>query len=255
MDTIDELGRRAARTALAEAEAYTDVEAGLARILADEDDVDWNIGGDRRRGWVVVLAAAAAVVAAVTAGVVWSQDDPSPRLVPATPPVVTPAPTTPATPQPTTPATPEPQPAEPSGLAVSYRDPPPLLEPTVFATVASDPSGSIAATEGGGAVLTSPSAGVATLVALDGTTRTVPLDLVPSGSPMVAGPGDVLYGLVFETDPPSRGWWRLRSLASGPAKSSPRPRSRSGPTQNSPRTPSDMGPRESSTAPAGWDNR
>ena len=53
MDTIDELGRRAARTALAEAEAYTDVEAGLARILADEEDVDWNVdgGGRRRGGW------------------------------------------------------------------------------------------------------------------------------------------------------------------------------------------------------------
>ena len=64
---------------------YTDVDAGLARILADDDDVDWNVDGGSRRGWVV-LAAAAAVVAAVTAGVVWSQDDPSPRLVPATPP-------------------------------------------------------------------------------------------------------------------------------------------------------------------------
>jgi hypothetical protein len=108
MDTIDELGRRAARTALAEAEAYTDVEAGLARILADEEDVDWNVDGGSRRGWVVVLAAAAAVVAAVTAGVVWSQEDPSPRLVPGTSPEVTPAPTTPATPELTTPATPAP---------------------------------------------------------------------------------------------------------------------------------------------------
>ena len=50
MDTIDELGRRAARTALAEAEAYTDVEAGLARILADQEDVAWNIDSGRRRG-------------------------------------------------------------------------------------------------------------------------------------------------------------------------------------------------------------
>ena len=111
MDTIDELGRRAARTALAEAEAYTDVDAGLARILADDEDVEWNADGGSRRGWVVVLAAAAAVVAAVTAGVVWSQDDPSPRLVPGTPPEVTPAPTTPATPEPTTPAT---APADPT---------------------------------------------------------------------------------------------------------------------------------------------
>ena len=105
MDTIDELGRRAARTALAEAEAYTDVDAGLARILADDEDVELNADGGSRRGWVVVLAAAAAVVAAVTAGVVWSQDDPSPRLVPGTPPEVTPAPTIPVTPEPTTPAT------------------------------------------------------------------------------------------------------------------------------------------------------
>ena len=38
MDTIDELGHRAARAALADAEAHTDVEAGLA--LADSLDLD-----------------------------------------------------------------------------------------------------------------------------------------------------------------------------------------------------------------------
>jgi hypothetical protein len=100
METIDELGNRAAREALADAERITDVEAGLARILAGEEDVEWNADGGTRRRWVV-LAAAAAVVAAVTAGVVWSQQDSSPTLVPATPPDVTPERTTPATPAPT----------------------------------------------------------------------------------------------------------------------------------------------------------
>jgi hypothetical protein len=101
MDTIDELGRRAAQAALADAEAYSDVEAGLARILGGEEDVEWNADGGTRRRWVV-LAVAAAVVAAVTAGVVWSQQDSSPTLVPATPPDVTPEPTTPVTSAPTT---------------------------------------------------------------------------------------------------------------------------------------------------------
>jgi hypothetical protein len=204
MDTIDELGRRAGRTALAEAEAYTDVEAGLARILADEEDVDWNVDGGSRRGWVVVLAAAAAVVAAVTAGVVWSQEDPSPRLVPGTPPEPTPAPTTPATPeptapatpQPTTPATPEPQPAEPSGLAVSYLDPPPSLQPEVFATVDAPSEFFLNAvvTENGGVVVLDRATESALVVDPDGTSRPVPLDVMPS-SLVAAGPGDVVYAL------------------------------------------------------------
>jgi hypothetical protein len=100
METIDELGYRAARETLADAERITDVEAGLARILAGEEDVEWNADGGARRRWVV-LTAAAAVVAAVTAGVVWSQQDSSPTLVPAIPPDVTPEPTTPVTPAPT----------------------------------------------------------------------------------------------------------------------------------------------------------
>jgi hypothetical protein len=194
MDTIDELGRRAARTALAEAEAYTDVEAGLARILADEEDVDWNVDRGSRRGWVVVLAAAAAVVAAVTAGVVWSQDDPSPRLVPATPPEPSHAPTTPATPEPTTTAAP--QPAEPSGLAVSYTDPPPPLQPVVFATVdaPSEFFFNAVVTDNGGVVVLDRATESALVVDPDGTSRPVPLDVMPS-SLVAAGPGDVVYGL------------------------------------------------------------
>jgi hypothetical protein len=186
MDTIDEFGRRAARTALAEAEAYTDVEAGLARILADDDDVDWNVDGGGHRGWVVLAAAAAVVAAAITAGVVWSQDDPSPRLVPATPPEVTPAPTTPPTEAPS---------EEPSGLAVSYLDPPPMLQPEVFATVDA-PSDSFfnAVAADNGVVVLDRATESAVVVGNDGTSRRVPLDVMPA-SLVAAGPGDVVYGL------------------------------------------------------------
>ena len=92
METIDEIGRRAAQAALAEAQTYIDIEAGLARVMADED-VELNTSGGGRRRWVV-LAAAAAVIAAVAAGVVWARYEPSSQIGPATPPEVTPQPTT-----------------------------------------------------------------------------------------------------------------------------------------------------------------
>ena len=60
MTTIDEIGRRAARDVLADAEAATDVDAGLARLLADTDREPRPSG----RRWAVV-AAVATVAAAV----------------------------------------------------------------------------------------------------------------------------------------------------------------------------------------------
>ena len=122
MDAIDEIGRRAARAALADAERYADVESGLARIYGS-DELEPVTTGPRRR-WAA-LAAAAVVVIAGTAAIVWSQRDPSAPTVPGTTPD--------GTPEPTTPTSPPPQPA--AGLSVSYRDPPPVLEPHVFATV------------------------------------------------------------------------------------------------------------------------
>jgi hypothetical protein len=90
MDAIDELGHRAARAALAEAEMNTDVEGGLARILADAED-----GHDAvpmRRRWPVLVAVAVAATAVVTVlAIVWDEDS-APRMVPATPPDVTPEP-------------------------------------------------------------------------------------------------------------------------------------------------------------------
>jgi hypothetical protein len=101
MDAIDEIGRRAARAALADAERYADVETGLARILGGEELEPATM--PPRRRWVV-LAAAAAVVAAGTAGIVWSQRDSSSPTVPGTTPDPTPVPTTiaPTTVAPTT---------------------------------------------------------------------------------------------------------------------------------------------------------
>jgi hypothetical protein len=177
MDTIDEIGRRAARAALADAERYADVESGLARILGS-DDLESTTVGPRRR-WVV-LAAAATVVAVGTAAIVWSQRDPSPPTVPSE----TPVPTT-ATSPPTRPA---------SGLSVSYLDPPPVLAPHVFATVGDSGDTSltdIAVTETGGAVTVDQITGEAIVVELDGTTRRVPLECRCGA--VAAGPGDVLY--------------------------------------------------------------
>ncbi len=188
METIDEIGRRAAQAALAEAETYSDVEAGLARILSGDELESATI--PPRRRWVV-LAAAAAVVAIGAAGIVWSQRDPSSPTAPATTPDVTPAPTAP-----TTPATTAPAPAPPAGLSVSYRNPPPALEPAVFATIDVPDDATVdhvAVTENGGAVLIDSSTGDAIVIAPDGSNRRLPLEATIFAP--AAGPNEVLYGL------------------------------------------------------------
>ena len=200
METIDELGRRAAQAARAEAEAHTDVEVGLARILAGEE-LEPPATPPRRR-WAVFAAAAAAVVALIVAGIVWAQQDPSPRMVPSTTPEVTPEPTTPPPPVTTTTPTTTPPTSLPrgSGLSVSYRNPPPLLEPAVFATIDlpnDDFFDYFAATENGGAVTIDHETGDAIVVELDGSTRRVPLE--PRAFVVAAGPGDVLYAFLQGT--------------------------------------------------------
>ena len=59
MTTIDEIGRRAARDVLADTEAATDVDAGLARLLADTDRGPQPSG----RRWAVVAAVATVTAA------------------------------------------------------------------------------------------------------------------------------------------------------------------------------------------------
>jgi hypothetical protein len=199
MATIDELGYRAARDALADAERTTDVEAGLARILAGEE-LEPTAGPTRRR-WVVLLAAAA-IVAAVVAGVVWARQDPSSRMVPSTVPEPTPEPTTTAAPTTTASPTTSPTTSPPvaTGLSVSYRNPPPVLEPDVFATINLPDDNFFdyfAVTESGGAVTIDHATGEAVVIDLDGSTRRVPLETTSPA--FAAGPGDVLY--TFQSGP------------------------------------------------------
>lgn len=217
MDTIDDIGRRAAATLLADADAVADVEAGLDRIRADAPSPAH--APVTRRRWAVVGAAAAIIVAFIAGVLVSNRASDGPRLLPATnPPVSTvdaPTPTS-ATPttvpatvattsSPTSPATTTttatdgttPPPAD--GLSVSYLDPPPLLEPAVFAILDLPDAGAfggVGVTEDGAVVIDRVNSN-AVLVDWNGSTSTVPLDVVPY--PMLAGPGDVLYGLVYES--------------------------------------------------------
>ncbi len=208
MATIDEIGRRAAQAALADAAAESDVDAGLARIRAGGEPSRRPAG----RRWAVLGAAAATMAAVAGAVVVW-QDEPDRRIVPATTPSTLPSQTVPATTMateaptttavpPTTTTTAAP-PSAPSGLAVSYLDPPPMLELVPYAAVdgLADTSGAAVGVNGEWIVV-DRAARAAVIVAPDGATRRVPLTAVPFEP--VGGPDDVLYGIVSdEAVPPT----------------------------------------------------
>jgi hypothetical protein len=131
----------------------------------------------------------------VTAGVVWiRQSDPSPTLVPGTPPEVTPAPTpapTVAIPPPTTPTTTS-SPTD-NALSVSYLDPPPLLEPFAFATIEGTFSGGVAVSENGPVAL-DPATQQVAAVAWNGAYRVLPVR-APLDEIVAAGPEGVMYGV------------------------------------------------------------
>ena len=168
----------------------------------------------RRTPVYLAIAATTIVVAggiAALAVVTTTDEDPVPghptvQPTPPTAPLVT---DQPVVTDPSTPTT------VPTGADdVSYQNPPPLYSPEPFASVevAADPSGELPpfAVMEDGIVVIDREAGVAIVVANDPAqgTRRMPLDTVPHA--LVAGPGDVLYGLAAA--PPGK--W-LRAVAIG----------------------------------------
>jgi hypothetical protein len=209
MDTIDDIGRRAAGAVQADAAAIADAEADA---LLDALAVSPVTIQRPPRRWAI-LGAAAAVAAAIGAGVVVvANREPAPDLVPATTgpphPVTTPPPTPPPTPpassvapSTTAPAatTTAPAPSTGDGLAVSYRNPPPFLEPQPLATLrvaeGEVRSGGLASMESGVVVLDGTQAHV---VGWDGAVRTIEVDAAGETNflnGVAAGPGEVLYAI------------------------------------------------------------
>lgn len=210
MDTIDDIGRRAAAAVQADAAAIADAEADalLDALAASAATVQ-----RPTRRWAI-LGAAAAVAAAIAAGVVVVVNrEPAPDLVPATTgppnPVTTPPPTTPpassVAPSTTAPAatTTTPPPSPDDGLAVSYKNPPPFLEPQLIGTVEltnAEIGNGITVMEGGVVVVDGTNV---TVVGWDGTTRSVEVqpDFEFSGwIVLAAGPGDILYAAATGVD-------------------------------------------------------
>ncbi len=204
MTTIDEMGRRAAATLLADAARTADATEGLERIRSAVAITHRESRRLPARMWIA-LASAAAIVTAVAGGAIVNHR-PARRnvtVVPALPtestPATTPAPTPPTSP-PTVPATT----VAPTPIGVSYLDPPPLFEPVPFASLqlaqpsesTSQPnvmSGEVAVTPTG-FVVVDRNAPTALVLDQSGTViDTVTLD-VDLGS-IVAGPANVLYGL------------------------------------------------------------
>ena len=203
--------------------------------------------GDRRdRPAWGLLAAAAAVIALVAGGLVvaigGSDDD---TIVPATEtpqPDATSLPSTPGTtvadtvvePSPST--TTEPSiAAEPQTISVDAADPPPLIEPVVYATVPlePDPNGSGVSVAIGPDNIIVKQPGVEFVSVIGPPDVTVQQVPVPAEiSSIVSGPGPVIYGLggpVFDADdqavPAASGSWPSRSSEIESVRSSPRPRS------------------------------
>lgn len=228
MDTIDDIGRRAAAVLAADIDATLDVDA-LFRDLADTVAEPRGarrklraVPSARRPRWWAAWGAAAAVAAAVVGAiVVIANREPTrdivpapsvpPSPVPTATPTTAPMTTTPGAPStapttanslPTTDPTVRP-PASGDGLAVSYLDPPPFLEPQIIGSVGSpgaEAADGIVATESG---IVSVAYMTATVIGWDGSTRTVGLrpDIEVRGwIVLAAGPDDVLYAVATGID-------------------------------------------------------
>jgi hypothetical protein len=148
-----------------------------------------------------MLVAAAAILVLGGAGIVAvTRDSGSPAQISSPDTTTLPPETATTSPAPTTTV-----PTPGTGLSVSFQDPPPMLELRPFAAVdvPLDSSmrdlPSIAVSEDGGAVVIDITARTAIVIGPDGETRRIELSVEPHH--VVAGPGDVLYGLVF-TDLP-----------------------------------------------------
>lgn len=221
MDTIDDIGRRAAAAVRADADAVTDADVdamleSLAEAAAAPRRTTSRRGPGRPpRRWAV-LGAAAAVAAAVVAGVVVvANREPHREVVPSPSVPPSPVPTSPLdteVPSSTAPTTSVPPSTEPAatpppstgeGLAVSYKDPPPFLEPQLLGNVEltdAELGNGITVMESGVVVLDGTTV---TVLQWDGTTRSVELrlDFEFSGwIVLAAGPGDVLYAAATGVD-------------------------------------------------------
>ncbi len=206
MTTIDDIGRSAALDALDDARRSIDIELGLADVLtasAIGDVVPLRSPRQARR-WMIVASAAAVVATLVVVGIVVSRDRTTPVVdLPTVAPSTTesPSPTTTGTTTPTTTTVG----ATGSGLTVSYLDPPPVFEPLPFAAVdlSGCPStgcfGWDVAVMDGAVVVTDDGVQQAFVVdPITGAVRTQPIDADLFST--VAGPGNVLYGLVQGQD-------------------------------------------------------
>ena len=217
MTTIDEIGRRAAQSALEQAARSVDPQPGLdalrsgTRLVAPSYRRAPTTDQPRSRRWLIVASAAASIVTivAITAVV---RHDPStgpgpvvttPSTFPTPPPSSAPSSTIGAEGPTSSTASTLPD-ADPTGLAVSYLDPPPQFQPAPFATVNVPSCGPTAdctfvmpemAVMEGAVVVVHPFGQAALIVnGRDGAVRTQLLAVLPSWP--VAGPGNVLYGLV-----------------------------------------------------------
>ena len=218
MTTIDDLGRRAAAAALEDARRTADVEARLAELRGGSAVRVAPKISPRPRRWLVLASAAAVVAMIAGIAVIVRQQDGQTQVKPivdtsvtATPPASTTASPTTVTETtvtettvsqtssvPTTVA-----PSAPVGPAVSYRDPPPMFEPVVFATVpiTRDPTNNASAAripdmavmEGAVAVVDMHGTTILIVDSETGAIRSVPADVMPMLP--VGGPGDVLYGI------------------------------------------------------------
>jgi hypothetical protein len=174
-------------------------------------------GRDRRSSWLL-LSAAAAVVALLAGGLVMLVGrDPDDGFGPVAEPTLPESPivTNPNTVVPSTnPATvtdpngSTPAPTEPQTIAVDAANPPSLIEPTVFATIPVEPN------PDGGGVMSVAIAESSVVVRQPGTSFVTVIDVGDGGGPsprqvtiaddmfeIVAGPGDVLYGLTVGEPP------------------------------------------------------
>ncbi len=229
MNDIDDIGRRAGADAKRQAERSTDARHGLNELRSASQASTKlyfvETDGARRmtpRAWVA-LGSAMAVAAAVVVVLVTIRD-PGERVLPATVPtevdstdaptnstiattiasaIATTAPT--SLPDSTAPTT---VPSVGSGLKVSYLEPPPPIQPEVFAVVpvpgltdAAEPA--IAVGESGVAVLHTDGTGV-TLIGPDSLSREVVFATGVVVSEIALGPSDVLYGLTFRDAPPAQ---------------------------------------------------
>jgi Protein of unknown function (DUF4232) len=214
MTTIDEIGRRAATLARADAVdvAAARVESGLERLRLDDGPI---VATPRRgidpRRWITIGTAAALIAAAIIALVVNANESETHRIIPGDTSI---QPTTPSTAVATTsvastepPVATEVPVVTPAGtIAVSHDALPPAFPATSFLGITDQSHLPLVAIGDTRIVTVDSDASTATLIdpfspaSPDTPPQPIHLDVAPVGN-IAAGPGDVLYGVVQGTDP------------------------------------------------------